>query len=300
VESFVAAVISAYRAPAALSDRVRSLVDQVDIVVVVDDGSDSLAELALPSEHVHLMSLSENRGIGHALNRGIEYAMQVGATHILTLDQDSTPEPGYVEGALRVLARAEAAGQRVAAVVPEFIGTQRVLVREGFAFDPIQAGQLIPVEVIHAVGGFREDFFIDAVDSDYTVRAEEHGLRFIIIPGAHLAHELGDLVPFMIFGRHVVMRGKQRHVLYHSPFRTYYMVRNSIVLAREHWRHRPAWTLLRSFKMTQMVAGCVLLSPDRGQQWRATWTGLADGWSGIAGRITTERLRRIHGHRRPE
>lgn len=294
---FVAAVIPAYRAPDSLVERVRALTAQVDLVIVVDDGSDSLELLSLPNEKVRTIALPENRGIGHALNRGVEAARLAGATHVLTLDQDSAPPGDYVPEAARVLEASQAVGLRVAAVVPEFIATQRVLVRDGFAFDPIQAGQLMPMSVIDEVGPFREGLFIDAVDSEFTVRAEELGYHFAIAPGARISHELGDLVPLTLFGRHVVIAGKPRHVLYHSPFRTYYMVRNSIVLVREHGRRRPSWMWMRTRKMAEMVLGCVVLSPDRGAQWRAAIAGVRDGLAGVEGKITPARLRLIAGRR---
>src|SRR6478752_69278 len=144
--STVVAVVSVFRAPDDLPPRLVALADQVRAVVVVDDGSDSLGAVA---EHPSIIkvSLSENRGIAHALNVGVERARALGATHVLTLDQDSTAPTGFVERMLEVLARAEAAGVAVAAVVPELVGEQRVMriADEPWAFDPIQAGQLVPM-----------------------------------------------------------------------------------------------------------------------------------------------------------
>lgn len=293
----VVAVIPVFRAPASLADRVVDLAGQVDQVVLVDDGTHSADALEIDLEGVRVISLDENLGIGNALNEGVEYARTVGASHVLTLDQDSTVPEGYVTAALRLLDEARAAGVPVAAIVPEIVGGQRVLRRDGWAFDAIQSGQLIPMGVLDTVGPFRAELFIDAVDSEFSIRAEEAGYRFVVAEGTRIGHELGELVPLTLFGRHVVIAGKPRHVLYHAPFRTYYMVRNSTILVRDAGRRRRRWMLFRTRKMTEMVVGCVLLSPDRGEQWRAARAGLADGMRGVTGRVTPERLRRIAGRR---
>lgn len=293
---FIVAVIPVFRAPSSLADRVGALATQVDAIVLVDDGTHSLSGLGLESTVVHVIELDDNRGIGYALNRGVERARSLGATHVLTLDQDSAPPDRYVENALDVLADAEASGVRVAAVVPDLVGDQTALRRDGFAFDPIQAGQLVPIGVFEAVGLFRQDLFIDAVDSEFSIRAEEHGFRFVISEGSRVEHALGERAPFTVFGRHVAIAGKPRHVVYHAPYRTYYMVRNSAILVREYGSRRRRWMLFRTRKMAEMVVACVLFSPDRGSQWRAATAGLADGLRGVAGRISDDRLLRIqHG-----
>ncbi|WP_314853766.1 glycosyltransferase [uncultured Microbacterium sp.] len=294
----IVAVIPVFRAPSSLVDRVNALTTQVDAIVLVDDGTHSLSRLGLESSFVHVIELDENRGIGYALNSGVERARSLGATHVLTLDQDSAPPAGYVENALDVLADAETAGVRVAAVVPDLVGDQRVLRRDGFAFDPIQAGQLIPIDVFADIGLFRDELFIDAVDSEFSIRGEDHGFRFVVAEGQRIEHALGELVPLTAFGRHITIAGKPRHVLYHAPFRTYYMVRNSTILVREFGSRRRGWMLFRTRKMAEMVVGCVMLSPDRGAQWRATIAGLTDGWRGVTGRITEDRLVRIQSGRR--
>lgn len=295
----VAAVVPVFRPPADFGSRVQALADEIDHVVVVDDGSDGLAALAIDHPRITQISLAENSGIARALNVGIEAVKSAGADLILTLDQDSTAPPGYVDRAIATLDNARAAGVRVAAVVPETVGTQHVMRRTGsaYAFDPIQAGQLIPVEVLDRVGPFAEELFIDAVDSDFTIRAENLGYEFVVAEGSAIGHGLGELVPLMVFGRRVVLAGRPRHVLYHAPFRTYYMARNSVVLIRRHRRGRARWMVWRTWKMTEMIVGCVALSPDRAAQLRALSLGIRDGARERLGRIPGATEARIRGRR---
>lgn len=282
----VVATIPVFRAPSDLPARVAALREQVEAVVLVDDGSGSLPSTAFDLPGVEQIALETNSGIAHALNVAIQRARELGATHVLTLDQDSTVPSGYVARLMDVLRSRVATGRPSAGAVPMAAGGSAVLRDTDDApFDPIQSGQIIPVSVLDAVGPFSEELFIDAVDSDFWLRADALGYSFAVVDGAEIEHGLGELQPIRIFGRQLVLAGKPRHVLYHSPFRTYYMVRNSIVLHRRYSRHRPRWMRRRNRKMLEMVAGCILLSTDRRSQLRAVRAGRRDARRGVLGKI---------------
>src|SRR6478609_5255966 len=84
----IVAVIPVFRAPENLPRTIESILRQVDSVVVVDDGSRSVETVTFP-DRTEVISAEENRGIATALNTAIGRARELGATHILTLDQDS-------------------------------------------------------------------------------------------------------------------------------------------------------------------------------------------------------------------
>lgn len=293
--SSVIAVITVFNAPEDLLRRSIALSDQVDAVVLVDDGSNSLRDLP-EVEGIDIVLLPENLGIAHALNVGVQRAQKLGATHVLLLDQDSEPPLGYVDLLMRRLSND--GGLMVA--VPEQVGGSAILRdrRTAEAFDPIQSGQLFHIDVYKRVGEFAERYFIDAVDSEFRVRAASLGIPFVPVEGAALVHSLGDLVPLTVLGRPLRLFGRPRHVLYHSPFRTYYMVRNSVALYREHARGHRGWMVRRSRKLAEMVIGCALLAPDASDQIRAIAAGLSDGLRGQDGRIPAGTLRRISRHKR--
>lgn len=293
-EQRVVAVIPLYRPPADIADRVSELLGQVAGVVLVDDGTENANPLDLDLPGVDLLANPENRGIAHALNTAIARARELGATHVLTLDQDSAVTKEFVDRLLSALEREEARGLRVAAAVPEMVGgAPQLREPDGTAFEPIQAGQLLPMSVVDAVGAFDERLFIDAVDSDFVLRARELGFRFVIAEGVTLGHALGESVPVTLFGRPLVIRGRSRSVIYHKPFRTYYMVRNSVHLARTRGATSRRWMWRRVRKTLEMIVGCSLLAPDRAQQLRAIRLGIRDGRRGQPGKIPDDVLRRL-------
>jgi rhamnosyltransferase len=289
----IVAVIPVFRAPENLPSTIEGILRQVDSVVVVDDGSRSVETMSFP-ERTETISAEENRGIATALNVAIERARALGATHILTLDQDSSLAEDHVERLLSRLDAAELRGVDVAAAVPGIVGGAPVLGDPGGGpFDPIQSGQLIPTSAFEAIGEFRADLFIDAVDSEFTVRAREAGYQFIVDEDLAMEHALGEAVPLSVFGRPLILFGKQRHVLYHAPWRTYYMVRNSVWLSRHYGAGHRAWMRRRNRKMAEMVWWGSVLAPDRISQLRAVRAGWRDGRRGTLGRIRQDLLSRL-------
>lgn len=290
----IVAIISVFGAPAELPSRVRALLAQVDDVVLVDDGSNTLLSLDLAEERVHTEALVENSGIARALNVAVERARTLGATHIVTLDQDTELEPDHVGRLLAALDEAAQRGEHIAAAVPGVVGGARALrLPDGEPFDPIQSGQVLPMTTVDALGGFDERLFIDAVDSDYTVRSRLAGMRFLMLDDLHMAHELGTLMPIRIFGRQLVLAGSPRNVLYHSPIRTYYMVRNSAWLRRTYGDRDRRWIRLRDRKLSEMVLAGALLAPDRRLQLRAVMLGLRDARRNRLGPIPDDVKRRL-------
>ncbi|KXZ59927.1 Glycosyl transferase family 2 [Microbacterium laevaniformans] len=293
----VVAVISVFHAPTALRERVTALLGQVQHVVLVDDGSHSLDLRDVPSERVHQIVLNENMGIAHALNVGVEHARRLSATHVLTLDQDSDVQADHVSELLLALEARGRDGLPIAAAVPGRVGDAKIIATsDGEPFDPIQSGQLLPLATLDLVGGFNEMLFIDAVDSDFTARARRLGFQFMSVDSVSMKHALGETIPLMLFGRHLKFAGKYRNVLYHSPWRTYYMIRNSKYLSLEYSRDARKWVRTRNRRMLEMVAGCLLLGPHRRAQLAAIHAATRDARLGEYGRIpdrVSERLRRL-------
>lgn len=289
------AVLTAYRAPTELVERVRQLGTQVAAVVIVDDGSHSLSALDLPERGVVTVDLERNSGIAAALNRGIEQARELGATHIVTLDQDSALSPTYVAEAIELLDDLSAAGARPAAVVPERFGAHGVASTHSpvLADDPIQSGQVIPIEVFDAIGGFDERLFIDAVDTEFVMRARAAGFDFWILPGSWLDHAIGEQVAVEFFGRELRIFGRTRQHFYHAPFRTYYTVRNGLALWHLHRRGNTAWLMKRTRGLVWTTCLAVALAPDRWRQLVAAAHGASHGLRLRLGPIPARTLRAI-------
>lgn len=277
-DRFVVAVVSAYFPPSVFADTVESLRSQVDAVVIVDDGSHTVEAMGLASADVHVVELPTNAGIATALNVAIRRARERGASHVVTLDQDSVLEPAHVTRLVDALESAINRGEAVVSAAPGFVGDGPVLrAPDGSGFDPVQSGQVYRAATFEQLGEFREDLVIDAVDSEYTARARAQGLHILVQDDVHMRHRLGELEPVRLWGRVVQIGSRHFHFHYHSPLRTYYMVRNSVWLTRQLGRPQRGWSRRRNRKLAEMVVPCLVFPSDRWAQCRAAWAGLRDG-----------------------
>ena len=158
----------------------------------------------------------QNMGLAYAYNRAIELAEQQGATHIMTMDQDSR-----FENFALFRDRIELHPEEM--VCPPI----NVPIRDDIVVSyAAQSGCVFPLSMIRQVGGFREDFFIGMVDVEMQLKAQEAGYNMIQIGGCRLIHHVGSERKVHL-GRHEIS------VSDYSPLRHYYDSRNRILMWRE-------------------------------------------------------------------
>ncbi len=100
-----AAVIPAYNEAATIADVAARAARQVELVVVVDDGSTDGTAGALAGLPVTLLRNARNLGKGASLWRGMQHALGLGVGGVLTLDGDGQHAPEEIP---RLLAEARA------------------------------------------------------------------------------------------------------------------------------------------------------------------------------------------------
>lgn len=244
----VFAVITTYSPEVALVVNVARVAGQVGGVVIVDDGATN-ANFALLTKWfsenplVTILSMEENSGIAAALNRGIRYAREHGADAVLTLDDDTLIAPGLVSVLAQRLQDWDESA-KVGLIAPRW--THRALNPNDEALLAgamcsqvkmlITSGCLMPMAAFDAVGGFREEFFIDSVDFDLCFRLEDAGYAIVQLDAIGMVHSLGE-------GASRRICGVSLHSTNHSALRRYYAVRNSLTLARERLFTHPGFAL---------------------------------------------------------
>lgn len=269
------AVVTSYR-PDDLAEGVGRLIRQTVGVIVVDDGSGPRAREELNRARdlgAQVIELAENTGIGRALNVGIARAMECGADAVVTFDQDSTVPSGFVDALAGRHDERERAGRPAAPVVPQYFADVDQASRSDgnadlIARNAIQSGMLLPREVLESIGPFREDFFIDLVDTEFVFRCRRAGVEVSAVAGLRLEHSLG----VRLRSRSVLARGLGEVTL-SAPFRYYYRVRNRIVLEREYARDFPGQLLRDGILDRAHFAIALVLSRPR----RALWTVMSEG-----------------------
>ncbi|MFE1601691.1 rhamnosyl transferase [Methylobacterium sp. ID0610] len=219
-----------------------------------------------------------NVGLGSAYNAIAGHARIRRSEFVLLLDQDSLPGAGCVAALRAGFIALDAAGERPALIGPQPLGGEnapmraprdgaagpRDLVPVSFA---ISSGSLIRREVLDAVGPFRADFFIDAIDTEWCLRARARGFSVWMAAGVPMTHALGRGVMRLPLGLLVPDQ---------PPRRVYTMIRNQLALMR--LGHVPA-----SFKVKALVSLPLRIAAhlvrDRGSRamQAAIGRGLVDG-----------------------
>lgn len=295
-QSSVAVVVSLYNPPSEIVERCISWAQKIGPVIAVDDGSPNPATRqvldALAAAGVTVLVNSRNSGIAHTLNVGILRALHTANPQwILTMDQDSELDDGYLEAA-RASLPAETS-HRVGMLCASIIGdiplplirshARGVEVRE-----PIQSGMLMSTSMLRAVGLFDEPMFIDAVDTAYVARARSGGWAAAPIVGGRLIHRLGETIPATVAGHPLVFLGRPRNLTYHRPFRTYYTARNQCHLAAKYFLKCPGVPLATQLIQASILVSLAILAPDKGKQRRALLLGVGDALRGKYGPLGVE------------
>ncbi|MGN6126008.1 MAG: glycosyltransferase [Humibacter sp.] len=298
----VHAVVTAFRPDHVLCEAVTALSGQVDSIIVIDDGSgpagaEILAEVEALGAQV--LRRTQNSGIASVLNAGLEAALSAGADTIVTFDQDSVVKPGFVAALLAERNAARARGRDLGPIVPEYFADVRqvhhrdadgvLVVRHA-----IQSGMMLERRLLDDVGFFREDLFIDLVDTEFELRCNAAGRAAIAAPGLRLAHSLGRKYERRLFGRRVRIPGIPADVTLSTPFRYYYRVRNRRVVNRTYWRSAFGWILRDSVLEAVHYLNALLLARPRRSLWHLYVTGWRDGGRGRMGRMP-DRLRTVAG-----
>lgn len=256
----VSAVIVTYQPDEGTLSNALAVLDQVDSLILVDNGSESdriipiVTALTNASTCIEVIRNMSNEGLAFAQNQGIACALQKGAGWILLLDQDSRPDAGMVAALLAAYRAAphperigilaacpyEAsqtlpscfviAAERGTTFSVKGISGQGVL--ENLLFC-IASGSLIPARIIQELGGMRNDFFMDYIDIEFALRVRRAGYQILAVEAAKFLHRLGAYEERRLLTWTI-------GVTHHSAERRYLQYRNRVRTLRLYSRQFPA------------------------------------------------------------
>jgi rhamnosyltransferase len=287
------AVVVFYNPDAACVERANRLA-LVMHCVVVDNTSQvhSAAELGLV-DAIEYLPNGDNLGIATAINQGVAVLLERGCEVAILFDQDSEPPVALLTELPRVIARANAADEKLALVGPAYEDIRLGGVAPFVRFRPLKLERIAPTgnELIDvdflitsgscinlrywtSIGPMDDALFIDFVDLEWCVRAKRAGYRVAGAPWIRMRHELGG-EPVRVLGRAYPM---------HSPVRHYYLFRNAIALIRR--RDLPfSWKSTELTKLPIRLFIYSLMPSQRAEHLKMAMRGMFDGWRGRLGRL---------------
>lgn len=234
-----------------LRKQIISLIEQVNLVIIVDNHSKNISEIKNLCNEISkciLIPLDDNYGIAYAQNKGIEFSIKKNASHIILFDQDSNISDNFINGLLLAEKELLLSGENVAAVGPEFYDEstgyqykntymKNIPILKGLllgknsctidtphleSYFLIASGCLIRTSVLSSVGFMDSNLFIDNVDSEWCFRAQSMNFKVFTTKYSIMSHNIGE-------GK-VNILGKK--IAIHSNIRKYYNTRNNLYLLK--------------------------------------------------------------------
>lgn len=269
---------------------IRSIASELDFVFVVDNTERQTSTPSLAadsfSDNVLVLANGNVGGIAGALNLGVRAAMETcGECFIFLLDQDSYLPPAFfkkqhlfaIENNRMIVA------PRYFDINSKTFGNYTKLskwrienVYGEHAIRPfevtfaITSGTLIFSALFEEVGFFREDFFIDHVDSEFCVRLQRAGHLILVNPDVVFEHAIGKRKLKKLLGVNFKPN-------FHAPVRRYYVVRNGILMIRQHVRVFPSILWLMVLRIGYEYVAIMLFENDRWLKLKAFCWGILDG-----------------------
>jgi GT2 family glycosyltransferase len=266
------------------------------VTVVVDNASSDGTAAAVRERFpwADLVEHDRNLGFPGGVNSGIARARELGAEHLLLLNNDTEVDPGFV-GPLVEAVRDE----KVAAACSKvyFMEPPDAIWFAGASYDPRRGYQgrpdgygerdserfsrvmetdricgasvLLNGAALDEVGPFEEDYFVYAEDVEWSLRAREAGWRLLVVPESRVWHQVS------------AASGGEG-----SPVPIYYNLRNTLAVVE---RHAPLGPLGTWRRRAVLVGAHALLAARR--SWRREGLrAVRDAWRDFrAGRFGERR-----------
>lgn len=276
----VCCLIITYNPDENLFNLVNNISCQVNKIIVVDNNSVGsgmeIIHKVRDFEKVNLILNNENMGIAKALNQGILFAAEMKFNWVITFDQDSLPHENIIERLSEIYSfypkkdQIGAIGinyshQYIKTILPA-IDQPRFRKKDYL----ITSGCLLSVKAFMKIGGFREDFFIDNVDLEYSLRLTKNGKISLISKEIGMFHKAGSPITKKIFG--ITIKSSN-----HNSSRRYYMARNHVILSKEYLFVNPYFIAKLNFFFFRSLFLLLLVDDDKKARFFASIKGLFDG-----------------------
>lgn len=288
----VVAIIISYNPDNNLLDSVNLLKNQVEKIIIVDNGSkkEKVKNINLirdiDKEKIEVIFNEENLGIATALNIGVKEGLKQGYNWILTMDQDSKCSDNMVKKMFEVYNGIDEKERRdILSIFPNFVDERIQSIEENSDMSPyeyvdadITSGNLLKAEVFDKVGLFDDSLFIDLVDTDFCMKLNEKNIKMIKVRDAILYHSLGESQSVKsVFGKFNTSN--------HSALRRYYMTRNRFY-TWEKYKDLNSFTLNRDKKLFKKEFVKIILGEkDKMNKIKMVFKGYKDYKKGIRGKL---------------
>lgn len=218
----IAGVVVLYNSPIDLLDNIQSYINQIEILYIVTNSNNEPIEQIINSFqtiNIKIIINKNNIGIASALNQAIELAILDGFDFLLMMDQDSKVSDSLVTAMTNEFNNDELIG----ILAPFVVHERNPKIPHNSNREPIQvamtSGSMIRLSIIKKIGKLLDDFFIDYVDQEISLRMKSNGFKIYQLNNVFVFHKLGNIVEKKMFGKKIFPMN-------YKPIRLYYKTRN--------------------------------------------------------------------------
>ncbi|WP_270089163.1 glycosyltransferase [Sphingobacterium sp. SYP-B4668] len=234
-----------------LERNIESILDQVDKVVIFDNGSGNREDIAKSDiiGRCEVYYSDKNIGLGGAYNYWLNKYCQ-NYSYFVTFDQDTW----IPSNTLVLLQSILDSNRNIGIVGPSFSRSNSSTTEDGKVLDTytiIQSCCLFRTELLQKVGGFNEDYFIDSVDFEYCLRVGKAGYRVVKYDGVTIEHSLGS-----------AKRKFGINYYSHNCLRNYYIARNHRHISSTYFMDFPYFILKKNFFFVLHILKVLFLEMD--------------------------------------
>jgi rhamnosyltransferase len=283
----VGAIVVTFHPRPEYSENLAKIRAQVDLLIVVDNGSDEseLAPLRFASREpgFKLIENGDNLGIAAALNLGVRVAQKEGCQWVALFDQDSVITDGFIATMISEF-HAYSQQRKIMQIIPRYVdpetGVERIVSTfgDGGVFLTITSGSLFSMEAFEKCGLFQEELFIYCVDDDYSLRIRKNGFYIGISKDAVLLHRSGHPTSRKLFGMTLTTKN-------YRPEVRYYYARNKVWILRFYGQTFPRLIVPTLREFVTIPLKIALMEDASWEKIRLFLRGLADGLAGRMGRL---------------
>lgn len=201
---------------------INSYINDIDILYVIDNSEGHDNKNRLPkNKKIKYYFENENKGVGYSLNKGAKLALKDNYKYLLTMDQDTTFNPGVMKKLKEVIQKEDMS--KIGIVTPWQETKMKITpVKEEIDYPEtiMTSGNILNLDVWKKVGGFKEWLFIDGIDIEYSFNIRMHGYKILRVNSVSINHNLGDIKYKYLFGKEYCLGN-------HNHLRRYYIMRNN-------------------------------------------------------------------------
>jgi len=274
----IAAVVVFYNPDQSSVDNLFRIVDQMDFVVVVCNSIVDLTMFDLENKkNLEVIENCNNIGLGAALNQGIQRIFEAGFQFVTTFDQDTIILEGYrleLVRAYLILNRNHNIGIVAPDYIPEVVSKSAYNRNDEYftITAAVQSGCLYTRECIESCGPFREDFFIESIDTEFCLRAGNLGYEIGCCRKPLMFHGAGRNIIKSFFGKNVV-------VTEHSIERVFLQYRNFSFVFKVYFWSNTSWAIKSFFSMTKKY---ILICLFETQRLNKSWAMVKGIYKGLS------------------